>query len=194
MTFLDKLLGRKPKNENLHASTAAPTLAEAPPQELFTETLPPVEDPAPAAGRAPRVRYRPAHISDFLSEDFWGQGYRHAQQFPSGDRRDSALKLLRANYRQVLDKAAQLVSADLEAHEQEILRFKGVSDVLDAQLTRRKSELEILLNRVDNQLELSVDDEGWLAPAIAAYSDGFKQGAMEYMQHNELLSGISVMR
>jgi hypothetical protein len=72
--------------------------------------------------------------------------------------------------------------------------MEGVSSVLDAQLQRRLKELEGLEDTLDKQLVLSVDDEGWIAPVIAAYNDGFQVGALEYARVNNLLGGLTSLQ
>lgn len=191
MTFFKNLFGRNNKNANQYANGLND--GSIPPSDLFTEQTAPPENNAGNNTAPQKVKYRPASVHEFLSQDFWGLGHSHALQFPSTNRRDSAIKLLCTNYRQALDKAAQIIAADLEAHEQESLHLKGISDVVDHQMARRKQELQSLLQRVSQQLELSIDHEGWLAPAIAAYQDGFTQGTMEYMQQKDLLGGISIL-
>ena len=184
MSFWNWILGKK---EN---SQAVETMQ--PSHELFVETAPPAEEPAPDVRRKDRrANQRPAAVHDFLQQDFYQLGYNHALQFPVQERREAALNSLRSDYRQALQKAQQTVSSEKETHEQQVLSFTGVSHVMDAQLQRRTRELESLLAQLDQQMELSVDDEGWLAPALARYNEGFVVGAMQYARDNDLLGGIT---
>lgn len=196
MTFMNWILGKKAA----HVADHSPKVN----QELFIETTAPGETKAPTNGhqilpepsvqRERRSNQRPTAVHNFLEKDYWQQGYNHAIQFPTNDRKQSALVRIRADYRQALQQAEQLLFSEKESHEQELLRMAGISDVLDAQLQRRSKELQTLLGQISSQLELSVDDEGWVAPVLAAYNDGFVVGAMEYMRNNDLLGGVTGLK
>lgn len=195
MTFMNWILGKKATPVADHSPKVS--------QELFIDTTAPKEMPTPhgsvpsaeqAAQRDRRSMQRPTAVHNFLEKDYWQQGYNHALQFPTNDRKQSALQRIRADYRQALQQAAQVLIADKESHEQELLRMAGISDVLDAQLQRRNKELESLLAQITLQLELSIEDEGWVAPVLAAYNDGFVVGAMEYLRNNDLLGGVTGLK
>jgi hypothetical protein len=184
MNILSKLFGNKKEADQ--------TVNDITP-ELFVDTVPPSEDMSGSTVRHRETRntFRPTVIKEFLSKDFWQMGYDHAIQFPVQDRKNSALARIRADYRQALQQAQQSLRSEIESHGQETLRLQGVSDVLDAQLKKRAKELESLDEILDKQLVLSVDDEGWIAPVIAAYNDGFQVGALEYVRINNLLGGVT---
>lgn len=195
MSLLNWILGKK----EIAAVNANSGMAH----DLFVETTPPstetyvsgAEDAVVNnAKKENRAMQRPTAVHDFLGKNYWQTGFDHAVQFPTNDRKQSAITRIRADYRQALQQAEQLLFSEKESHEQEVLRMAGISDVLDAQLQRRKRELESLLSKITQQLELSVDDEGWVAPVLAAYNDGFVVGAMEYMRINDLLGGLTGLK
>jgi hypothetical protein len=192
MTFFKWLFEKKTNT----VASDSPTVS----QELFVENTPPTAMAADAANepsaeplhtRDRRIMQRPTAVHNFLERDYWQLGYNHALQFPSKDRKQSALVRIKADYQQALNQAKQVLLVEKESHEQEMLRMGGISDILDAQLQRRNRELESLLGQITHQLELSVHDEGWLAPVVAAYNDGFLVGSMEYMRNNDLLGGVT---
>jgi hypothetical protein len=187
MNILNRLFGKK-KEADQTVNDIAP--------ELFVDTVPPSDDMSVSTERHRETRntFRPTVIKEFLSKDFWQLGYDHAIQFPVQERKKSALVRIRADYRQTLQQAQQTLRSEIESHGQETLRLQGVSDVLDAQLHKRANELESLDEILDKQLILSVDDEGWLAPVIAAYNDGFQVGALEYARVNDLLGGVTSLQ
>lgn len=184
MNILSKLFGNKKE--------AAQPINDIT-SDLFVDTVPPSDNlsGSTAKHREMRNTFRPTVIKEFLSQDFYQLGYDHAIQFPVQDLKNSALARIRADYRQALQQAQQALRSEKESHGQEILRIQGVSDVLDAQLQKRAKELDNLDEILEKQLVLSVDDEGWLAPVIAAYNDGFQVGALEYVRINNLLGGVT---
>lgn len=187
MSFLAKLFGKKTP---LVTSAPAPEV----PADLFTETRPPADTPPDSGEGNPhklRGTFRPVGIREFLEQPFWQQGYQHALQFPVQERRESALQCIRADWRQALQRALQRIVSEKQSHEQQMLSLAGVSHVLDSQMQKRARELEDLEKALHHQLELSVDDEGWIAPALAAYNDGFQVGALEYARTNDLLGGLT---
>ena len=196
MTFINWILGKKATNvadntpkvdQNTLVETTAPLAELAPDKAIATEQ-------EPILKKERRTMQRPSAIHDFLEKNYWQFGYDHAIQFPTNDRKLSALTRIRADYRHALQQAEQLIFSEKESHEQELLRISGISDVLDAQLKRRNKELENILGQITQQLELSVDDEGWVAPVLAAYKDGFVVGTMEYLRSNDLLGGITGLK
>lgn len=187
MNLLNKFFGTK--------KTTAPTSNDIS-ADLFVDTVAPDTSKSDSTNTESKSRsaFRPTVIKDFLSIDFWQKGYEHAIQFPVLERKNTALSRIRADYRQALQQAQQLLKSEKENHIQESLRMEGVSSVLDAQLQRRLKELEGLEDTLDKQLVLSVDDEGWIAPVIAAYNDGFQVGALEYARVNNLLGGLTSLQ
>jgi hypothetical protein len=187
MNLLNKIFGTK---------KTTPTTSNDISADVFVDTVAPDVSKSDSVNAETKIRgsFRPTVIKDFLSTDFWRNGYEHAIQFPVQERKNTALARIRADYRQALQQAQQLLKSEKENHIQESLRMEGVSPVLDAQLQRRLKELEGLEDTLDKQLVLSVDDEGWLAPVIAAYNDGFQVGALEYARINNLLGGLTSLQ
>jgi hypothetical protein len=187
MNLLNKIFGTKKTTTNTSNDITS---------DLFVDTVAPDQSTPDSANAETKTRnsFRPTVIKDFLSTDFWKNGYEHAIQFPVQERKNTALARIRADYRQSLQQAQQLLKSEKENHIQESLRMEGVSSVLDAQLQRRLKELEGLEDTLDKQLVLSVDDEGWIAPVIAAYNDGFQVGALEYARVNNLLGGLTSLQ
>ena len=187
MNLLNRLFGSKKTTAQTSNDIAS---------DLFVDTVAPDQSTSDSTNAESKTRnsFRPTVIKDFLSTDFWRNGYEHAIQFPVQERKSSALTRIRADYRQALQQAQQLLKSEKENHIQHSLSMEGVSAVLDAQLQRRLKELEGLEETLDQQLVLSVDDEGWLAPVIAAYNDGFQVGALEYARVNNLLGGLTSLQ
>ncbi|TAD85869.1 MAG: hypothetical protein EAY75_10195 [Bacteroidetes bacterium] len=185
MTILQKLFGTK-KSQNPPTLTLDPLPAGDGVAALDKSEL--TENQ-----RNTRLRQRPTVVREFLEKDYWQSGYNHALSFPSAERKQAAMHRLEVDYRFSLQRAQQLLLADTENHEQEKLQMNGISVVLDAQLEQRSRELRRLNEELALQLELSVDKEGWLAPALAAYEEGFMVGSMKYLQEKQLLGGLTTM-
>lgn len=181
MKFLTNFF-RKNKNEE--------QVQELIPQDQFIDAVPPFETETSLLAPEVKSDYRITIIKDYLDKDYFQLGYEDSILYPVQERKNSALKRLRADYRHVLQQAQQMLKSTIACHAQQVLSLQGVSNVLDDQLAMRTKDLELLYESLEEQQILSLDDEGWLAPVIAAYEEGFQVGALEYARTNNLIGDI----
>jgi hypothetical protein len=193
-SIFKKIFGGKDKTlANRQPATVDRNLFTDPNSPLLqtsTDTLVATE-PTREKRRPQRTCWRPTAITDFLSINFWQTAYNQAMQFPNVDRRESAMKSIRAQYRQALQDALIVVEKEVADYELQKIAQQGISEVIDLQLKRRSQELDTHQQTISRQLELSIDDEGWLATVVAQYNDGFTEGSMQYLRVNDILGGIT---
>lgn len=185
MNFFDFLLGRK---KNVTPDAEALIETPAVPETLFVEP----QAPKPEEKTA-KVYTRPAAIRDFLERNFFQMGFDDALVQPTVQRRDSRLASIGAGFRQVLQAVQQQLLAEMDAVSLQQETVKGIDAVLDAKLILKMKSLHRMMAQVVNQSELSVDFEGWLAPAAADYRDGFLAGTKRYEEETRLLGGLDAL-
>ena len=152
MKFLTNFF-RKNKNEE--------QVQELIPQDQFIDAVPPIENETETSLLAPEVRsdYRITIIKEFLDKEYFQLGYGDSILYPVQERKSSALKRIRSDYRHVLQQAQQMLKSTMACHAQQFLSLQGVSKVLDDQLDMRTKDLELHYESFEEQKILSLDDE-----------------------------------
>lgn len=135
----------------------------------------------------------PADIRQFLDRDYQKIGYEAGLKFPHADNRKYLIHSITTEFRLVLDDVGQRLDAQIVEQQQLSIQTEGISDVLQRQIQQRLAQLEKLRDTITSQLELSVDNEGWLVPALARLELGFLHGTLQYQKENQLLKGINTL-
>lgn len=192
MTFFQRLFGKRKPAGSDAVTAVNEMLASAPADGVGSDSLT-LEKETPSTSSRSFVVTRPYGIRQFLEQDYRLMGRQDALAYPTAERKQSRLKSLGANFRLVLDQAAEQVQAQIEQLRNQMILMDNVSHVLTRQQEQRLAQLEGLAEKLETQRALSVDGEGWIAPVLAAYADGFLEGCFTHQQQEEVLGGITVL-
>lgn len=193
MNFLQRLFGPKP-------TTVAPSV---PSETLFTESMPPADDiintafaPEPETlETSPKgfVYTRPVAIREFTDRDYAAMGEQEALLNPNAELRDQRLDALGKKFRFVLMHVQENMEAQVQQLMQHMVMMGEVSPVVARMQQNRLQQLQDMLKKLEHQAELSVDGEGWIAPVLADYRDGFTRGTLRFLRENDILKGLNVL-
>lgn len=147
----------------------------------------------PAGSSNGMVYTYPADIRTFLDRDYRKIGYEAALQFPHAENRLYLQKSISTEFRLVLQDVGQRVDAQIVQQEQLMMQSKGISDVLEKQIESRLQQLKSLKRTLEQQLVLSVDNEGWLAAALARLELGFLNGTLQFQRQHSILKGMNTL-
>ncbi|HSK13834.1 MAG TPA: hypothetical protein VK907_11505 [Phnomibacter sp.] len=193
MNFFQRLFGKSQNND---------TALAVPSEALFTEQTPPADDiinaafqpdPEPAPAVKGFVYTRPTAIRAFLDMDYRNQGEQDALLNPTAEMRDSKLTALGARFRFILSHAHEQFEAQIVQLRQSIILAEGISPVVEKQQQLRLQQLLDMQQKLDHQAALSIDGEGWIAPVLADYREGFISGTMRHLRENEILDGLNTL-
>lgn len=128
------------------------------------------------------------HIESFMEQNFEWQGYNDGYSYPGTEYLENKLRLIKADFRFAVDKYLDAKRAELSEFKLHVIRTKGISDRLEAQLNEKIKFLEINIHELDMQKILSIENEGTIASAVHGYRLGFIKG-VEKFQQEKLFAG-----
>lgn len=172
-TFFNRLLGRSQK------TTAAVT-----PEPVANAKQ-------PTTGSAGYTF--PPDIRQFLERDFYKTGFEGAMQFPLAENRTCLIKAITSEFRLILQDVGQRIDAQVVQQQQLKMQTRGISKILEEQIESRLEQLKGLKQTVEGQILLSIDHDGWIAPALARFEHGFLNGILKHQSQNGLLEGINTL-
>jgi len=173
MNFLQRLFGKK-------AETPVAT-AESEPlsdiaisgikEELFVDRTPP---------EAPKETIKPSELALFISDEHSMKGFSDGYNCRTADVLDNNIKLLRAQFRLIVDGQMEKARKALSELKQHKIESKGISSRLDEGVDLMISEMEDAIIRLEGEKELSAEDEGMIAKVIHSYREGYTRGLERY--------------
>ncbi len=196
MNILSRLFGKKQNNEIATAIPSESLFMEtnAPADEIINAALHPETEPQPAPV-SPKgfVFTRPTDIRSFLDKDYRTMGEQDAMLNPTAEMRTHKLDAISKRFRFTIQHVDEQLVAQIKQVQQNLILMADVSPVIAKKSELRLQELQDMLEKLERQAELSVDGEGWIAPVLADYKEGFIAGAMRFQRENELLSGVNTL-
>jgi hypothetical protein len=121
-------------------------------------------------------------IEKFMNQNFQSDGYKNGYDFPETEYLESKIKLIKSDFRLVIDMAIDNKKAELYELKLHFIKVSGISQRLEAQLEEKIKFVEKDIEELEKQKNLSVDNEGIIASSIHAYRLGFIQGIEKYQQ------------
>lgn len=196
MNILSRLSGKKQNNEIATAIPSESLFMEtnAPADEIINAALHPETEPQPAPVSPKGFVYtRPADIRSFLDKDYRFMGEQDAMLNPTAEMRTHKLDAISKRFRFTIQHVDEQLVAQIKQVQQNLILMADVSPIIAKKSELRLQELQDMLEKLERQAELSVDGEGWIAPVLADYKEGFIAGAMRFQRENELLSGVNTL-
>jgi len=196
MNILSRLFGKKQNNEIATAIPSESLFMEtnAPADEIINAALHPETEPQPAPVSPKGFVYtRPADIRSFLDKDYRTIGEQDAMLNPTAEMRTHKLDAISKRFRFTIQHVDEQLVAQIKQVQQNLILMADVSPVIAKKSELRLKELQDMVGKLERQAELSVDGEGWIAPVLADYKEGFIAGAMRFQRENELLSGVNTL-
>jgi len=154
-----------------------------PPAELFIDKNPP-------ATQTRTEEYSTNKISRFLNRDYHTLGFNDGYEYHSNETLESGNKKIKANFLLILDQSIEEKQRERLKTKNLLIDVREVSEDASKKLENTIDELNLSINTLQKQKELSCDNEGWVMTAIHSYHMGFKQGTDDFIAGEELLNSI----
>lgn len=188
MNILSKLFQRRnplvnntPTSQNVSSSLPASQM-HIPDEELFVESEKPL-------GKTVQSE-QPGKISLFLNKDFHSLGVRDGFEYRSSDQLAIGKRKIGAEFRLILEREIQeRVEKQLEL-ENLIVDVSSISELTLRKLQNTLQRSVSVVNLLEQQKELSIEEEGWVMNAVYSYQQGFSQGVADYIAGETLLNSI----
>ncbi len=129
-----------------------------------------------------------SRLDKFLRVDYEWYGYADGYANPSNDFLDKKLRSLRSEFRLVLDRNLDELRSRAAEGRLYLVSISGMPGKMEEEIKEKIHQLEVAIHALQNQKELSIDDEGMVASAIHRYSIGFTKGVNQY-QREKFLGG-----
>jgi hypothetical protein len=187
MSFLSKLFGKRPTEElksqmEHNAETAINPNGEIT-KDLFVDEHPPV---------ATEETNNDSKLTTFLNQNFRSAGVREGYEYHSFISLESNKKRIKAEFRLIVAQMIDEKNGDIYKLKNYLITIDGISNSHTKQIENRISELQSITNKLQREIELSIEDEGLVMSSIFSYHEGFIQGMGNY-QETELFASSTGM-
>lgn len=183
--FFKSIFGKRSSADVTTADSSTATLSSmplatepqeyVPPHELFVDSTPPSRTSLEFAKSEKPVKV-------FLDRNYEHLGRVAGYESHTHDMLPVYKAELQTSFRAALERMIQLAEIDLLA-----IRTQ-VNEVGDA-IMSIKQNLDLRIQLLQNNIEemhmqkiLSVDDEGWIAPAVQSFTKGYRLGMQDFLQ------------
>ena len=188
MKIFSKLFNKKqstvlndtPFSDTKHNIAAVEDLI--PDKELFIESQEP-----------PRQNIQteqPGRITLFLSRNYHALGVHDGYEYHSSENLITGKRKIEAEFRLILDQEIQEKEEKRLQLENLIIDVSSLSPLTLQKLQNTLQKIEVAIDRLENQKELSIAEEGWVMNAIYGYQQGFNQGVSDYIDSESMLNSI----
>ena len=174
------LFGKKPQTTAIKVLETQPE--NIPPVDLF------IDNEAPKLELV--VENTQSKINQFLDRNYHLKGTYDGYEYHTYESLETAKKKIRAGFQLVVD---QIIQEKFEMRLQlrnMIVDVNKISDGARQKLENTVEELNASLSLLQEQKELSAENEGWVMNAIHSYHEGFIQGLNDYIAGENLLNSI----
>lgn len=191
MNFISKLFGNKTETSNPAKAVFEPQTAVLespalviPPAELFIENEMPKTETR-------NVEESKNKIIAFLNRDFHAIGIAEGYEYHSNESFESGKKKIRAEFQLLVDQAIEEKKGRILKLRNLLVDISRISEDVKFQLENTIEEIKASVESLQQQKELSVENEGWVMNALHPYQQGFVQGLNNYIAGEELLNSIN---
>lgn len=161
-----------------------PQQVTIPPADLFVDNEAPQQKQQTVAETHNR-------ISAFLNRNFHSMGVNDGFEYHSHDTLETGKKRIRAEFQLIVDQSIQEKATRRLHLKNLIVDVEKISDDARKKLENTIEEINSTLSILQNQKELSVENEGWVMNAIHSYHQGFLQGLNDWLAGEQLLNSIN---
>ncbi|MGC8866144.1 MAG: hypothetical protein ACP5O2_10550 [Bacteroidales bacterium] len=163
------------------------------PRNLFVNDNPPSVLAHPKETKPEEVTSVPEKVEvkgilqEFLERDHFTTGYADGYRFHSGEIKNNKISVLLSEFRNLVKIRIEQVNAELLHIDHAIINLEGLSEPMTQKIKLTRENLVEQRNRLQHELELSVDKEGLVAQVIHTYEDGFLRGTEQWFEESSLL-------
>lgn len=190
MNIFSNFFGNKTKTENQTTFIAEPQIAaevnqieHLPLAELFIDN----EIPQPEQHVAMETHNK---ITVFLNRNYLSIGANDGYEYHTQETLDVGKKKIRSEFQLIIDQSIQEKIGIRLQTKNMIAHIGQISDATIQTLQNTIEELNSSLLLLQNQKELSAENEGWVMNAIYSYHQGFIHGLNDYISGEKLLNSI----
>jgi hypothetical protein len=183
MKLFSRLFGKSNKKELLPTAqdNIDGVLTTIPSEELFINPEPPT--PIKEFSKA-----KEGKIENFLKQDYMFRGQLDGYIKHSNEALLVYKRKIKSEFLFLVDQLIQEKEQRKLQSLNTLVDVAGISEGVKSQLENVIRALETSIETLETQKELSVEDEGWIMPALHEYHLGFMQGLEDYLAEKELLN------
>lgn len=148
-------------------------------EKLFVDRTPP---------EAPRETVKTSELAQFMTDEHSMKGYRDGYNYRTADVLENNIKLLRAQFRLIIDGRLETVRKLLSELKEHRIESKGISSRLEEGVELQINETQEVMLRLEREKELSAEDEGMIARVIHSYREGYTRG-LELYRREKFIAG-----
>lgn len=124
-------------------------------------------------------------LAEFLNRDFRAIGYRDGYRYSNSDVMDNAMRLIRCEYREIIDRMIEDHRGMISRLQIQAIELRQISLKAEEKVNTRIISIQDTINRLNLEKENSAMDEGLIMKVIHLYRDGFIRGVND--NNDELL-------
>ena len=191
MNILSKLLGNKTKAEKpLDMINNLPNTVE----EIKTDNIPPIDlfidNEPPQPEKQVVIETHPNKITGFLNRNYFSMGVNDGYEYHSQETLEIGKKKIKSEFQFILDQSIQEKLQKRLQIKNLIVHIAQIAETTKQTLENTIEEINSSLRILQNQKELSAENEGWVMNAIHSYHQGFIQGLNDYITGEDMLNSI----
>ncbi|SDL59537.1 hypothetical protein [Kriegella aquimaris] len=166
------------QSQNISDGTS-PTII--PSRELFIDTDPPAQ-------LIETFNTKEGKIQSFLKEDYMSRGQYDGYTKHSNQALMIYKRKIKSEFLFIVDQLIQEKQQRKLKSINTLVEVSGISDSIKSQLENVVKALDSAIANLEKQKALSVEEEGWVMPALHTYHLGFMQGLEDYLAEKELFN------
>jgi len=156
---------------------------QIPPVDLFVDNQPPQNEII-------NSEQIPNKLNQFLKRDYLSIGFNDGYEYHSNETLDSGKRRIKADFLLIMDQSIEEKQIERLKTKNLLVDVQKVSEDASKKLENMIEELNLSINSLQRQKELSIDNEGWVMTAIHSYHFGFRKGIDDFIAGEELLNSI----
>ena len=133
---------------------------------------------------------QPGKITLFLNRNYHALGVHDGYEYHSSENLTTGKRKIEAEFRLILDQEIQEKEEKRLQLENLIIDVSALSPLTLQKLQNTLQKIEVAIDRLEKQKELSIAEEGWVMNAIYGYQQGFNQGVSDYIDSESILNSI----
>lgn len=130
----------------------------------------------------------PSRVSMFLDQDYEMLGFTDGYNLHSGEVLQQKVKTMKAAFRMALEQDIDHARNRILQLRESVIEVELVSAEQKAKLEMYIDHLNDNIGRLQQQMELSALDEGWIMGAVHPYRKGFSTGVEEYLNLERMMN------
>jgi hypothetical protein len=181
-SFFGNKINKEPKMENINSEKT--DYSDNLLKDLFVDNNPPTVE----SHEDSEIKSK---IAEFLNINFESMGLRDGYEFGTQELLDNKIKKIKSDFLMIIEEMIDDKKLAIIKLENQKISIGGISLTIVQQLDVVIVETKNSIGNLEKQLELSVDDEGWVMNAIHPFKDGFIRGLLSKTQETNFLNSFS---